>query len=94
MSIKIRFYGFLKDILNKNVLKLENIEEINLKNLLILLTENYPNLKEFIKINENQIRTAGIIILINGRHVMFRGGLGAQIKKGDIIDFIPPIHGG
>lgn len=36
----------------------------------------------------------GYIVLINGRHAQFLGGLKAKVRKGDVVSVFPPGAGG
>ena len=50
------------------------------------------DLKEAIISNEEIIK--GYIILLNGIHVQFKGGLEAKLRDGDEVSIFPPGAGG
>lgn len=93
-AIIIRFYGVLKEIVKERL-------ELNLKSSAILFADlikeilkEYPALSNFIMVGEGGIEVRGLNVLVNGRHVMFLGGDKALVRDGDVIDVLPPLHGG
>lgn len=94
MVVTIRFYGILKDIVKE---KLElNIEssEISFLDLITEVLKKYPTLGNFIRTSNEGIEVRGLSILVNGRHIIFLGGDKALIRNGDVVDILPPLHGG
>ncbi|MEM0015242.1 MAG: MoaD family protein [Zestosphaera sp.] len=52
-----------------------------------------PEVKKYLVDEENRIRR-GIILLVNGRHAEFTGGLKTPLEDGDLITIFPPSGGG
>ncbi|WP_448577849.1 MoaD/ThiS family protein [Thermosphaera sp.] len=95
MIVTVRFYGVLKDIVGREVLTLEvNNSGLILIDLIKEILRNHPSLSEFITIRDERIEVKGLTILINGRHAMFLGGDNAMLNDGDVVDILPPLHGG
>jgi len=57
------------------------------------LLNELSDLKRWI-VNENDELVKGFIVLINGRHVEFTGGLKTALKDGDEVTVFPPSGGG
>ncbi len=70
--------------------------EVNLEgneSKLIDLLNKLPNLKKWVVDNSGSIRE-GFIVLINGIHAQFKGGLNAKLGDGDEVSIFPPGAGG
>ncbi len=94
MTIIIRFYGVLKEVVKERLeLDLKSNETL-LVDLIKEILREYPALSNYIMIGEEGVVVRGVSVLINGRHVMFLGGDKALIRDGDVIDILPPLHGG
>ncbi|MEO3993086.1 MAG: MoaD/ThiS family protein [Desulfurococcaceae archaeon TW002] len=65
-----------------------NSPETTLKDILDAL----PDLKSLI-VEQDRLR-GGFIVLVNGRHIEFLGGLQAVVKDGDTIAIFPQSGGG
>jgi len=91
--MRVRLHGILRKVVGVKEIILD-YEELTLDKLFHYLTEHYKGLAHYIFKNGEKLSIRGIIILINGRHAMFQGGLKAVIKRGDVVDLIPPVHGG
>jgi molybdopterin converting factor small subunit len=93
-TIIVRFYGVLKEIV-KDRLELDlKSSEILFTDLIKEILREYPALGNYIIISGEEVEVKGISVLINGRHAMFLGGDKALIRDGDVIDVLPPLHGG
>jgi len=57
------------------------------------LLDELKDLKSWL-LNENNELARNFIILINGRHIEFTGGLKTTLKDGDEITIFPPSGGG
>lgn len=94
MVVIIRFYGVLKEVV-KDRLELDlKSNEISLTDLIKEILRKYPAISNFITISEEGLVVRGVSVLINGRHAMFLGGDKALVRDGDVIDVLPPLHGG
>ncbi|MGB9828054.1 MoaD/ThiS family protein [Thermosphaera chiliense] len=95
MTIIVRLYGALKDVAGREVLALEpKNHSLILIDLIKEILRIHPPLNEFITIRDERIEVKGLTILVNGRHVMFLGGDTAVVNDGDVVDILPPLHGG
>lgn len=65
-----------------------------MRKLLGELTRRAPELKRSL-INQ-KVDDAGLnaLVLVNGREISVLGGLDAMVKDGDVVVFVPVVHGG
>jgi molybdopterin converting factor small subunit len=94
MAVIVRFYGVLKEIINEKLELEVPSDGILFINLINEILQKYAPLSEYIVVTEKGVEVKGVTILVNGRHIMFLGGDKAVIRSGDIIDILPPLHGG
>lgn len=96
MRVVVRLYGVLKEITGSEVFVFELGEDSShLNRVLELLINKAPQISQFIVLRKNgEVEVKGVSILVNGRHAVFVGGGSALIRDGDIIDILPPLHGG
>lgn len=96
MKVTIRLYGVLRDIAGRESITVEfDTEQTLLHEVIAKLLGASPGLSQFIKLNvDRAVEVRGVTVIINGRHAVFLGGEKALIKDGDVIDLIPPLHGG
>jgi molybdopterin converting factor small subunit len=94
MAVIVRFYGVLKEIINEKLELEVPSDGILFINLINEILQKYAPLSEYIIVTEKGVEVKGVTILVNGRHIMFLGGDKAVIRSGDIIDILPPLHGG
>ncbi len=90
LKITLEVFTSLKEKLgwSKKELIISASESTTLKEVL----DAVPELKSLIV--EQDLLKKGFIILINGRHAEFLGGLHAIIRDGDTIDVFPQSGGG
>jgi len=94
VTVIIRFYGVLRDIASEKVELYIPQSEVSFIDLIKEVVREYPALSNYIIVNDRGVEVKGVTILVNGRHIMFLGGDKALIKDGDVIDLLPPLHGG
>ncbi|MCC6035111.1 MAG: MoaD/ThiS family protein [Desulfurococcaceae archaeon] len=94
MAVIVRFYGVLKEIINEKLELEVPSDGILFINLINEILQKYAPLSEYIVVTEKGVEVKGVTILVNGRHIMFLGGDKAVVRSGDIIDILPPLHGG
>ncbi len=89
LNIRVNIYMTLREKLgwNTRIVELKSGEN-RLSNLL----EKLPRLAEELE----AYREKGYepVILVNGRHHVFLGGLDAVLSDGDVVDVFPPAAGG
>ena len=88
MKIRVKVFFTLRERLGWKEKLVELPENTKLRDLLDLL----PAIKE--EINRYRVRGYSMIIMINGRHAEFLGGLDAELHEGDEVAFFPPAAGG
>ncbi len=94
MTVVVRFYGVLREIISEKLELDIPSSGVPLIDLFSEILRKYPALGEYIRVNERGVEVRGVTILVNGRHVAFLGGDKAVIRSGDVIDVLPPLHGG
>jgi molybdopterin converting factor small subunit len=90
LKITLEVFTTLKERLgwSKKELIIDASESATLRDVL----DAVPELKSLIV--EQDLLKKGFIILINGRHAEFLGGLHAIVRDGDTIDVFPQSGGG
>ncbi|MFN3268100.1 MAG: MoaD/ThiS family protein [Zestosphaera sp.] len=94
MVIVVRFYGVLRELVKERLELSMRSSEVLFLDLIKEIIREYPALGNFIKVSEEGVEVRGVSVLVNGRHVMFLGGDKALVRDGDVIDVLPPLHGG
>jgi len=94
VTVIIRFYGILREIVNERLELHISQSEVSFADLIRIIIKDYPALSDYIVVSKGEVEVKGVTILVNGRHIMFLGGDKALIKDGDVIDMLPPLHGG
>ena len=88
VKIRVKVFFTLRERLGWKEKLVELPENTKLRDLLDLL----PAIKE--EINRYRAKGYSMIIMINGRHAEFLGGLDAALHEGDEVAFFPPAAGG
>lgn len=89
-KVTIEVFLTLKEKLGWNKREVNfNEDSITFKDIL----DYIKDLKQYL-IDEKGNMSKGYIILINGRHIEFTGGLQSKLKNGDEIVIFPPSGGG
>jgi molybdopterin converting factor small subunit len=90
LKITLEVFTTLKERLgwSKKELIIDASESATLRDVL----DAVPELKSLIV--EQDLLKKGFIILINGRHAEFLGGLHAIVRDGDTVDVFPQSGGG
>jgi len=88
VKVRVKVFFTLRERLGWKEKLVELHENARLRDLLDL----FPAIKE----EFNRYRTKGynMVVMINGRHVEFLGGLDAVLHDGDEVAFFPPAAGG
>lgn len=91
-SVKILFFGLLKDIMGQKEFSLELSNEINFTEFLELLTINYENFSKVKYFIENKDAKQPVFIVLNGDPL--KNPSENKIRVGDEVAFLPPVGGG
>ncbi|MEM2214440.1 MAG: ubiquitin-like small modifier protein 1 [Candidatus Nezhaarchaeales archaeon] len=92
MRVKVEVYGSLRNVVGWKSVEMELSEDFTLGQLLDLLVEQKPELKELIFEGEN-LRDY-LKVFVDGRDCRLLGGLKAKLKDGSTISIFPPAGGG
>ncbi len=91
-SIKVRLFGTLRLKFRPWEMEVPLTSPMKLRDLLDLLEEKYPGLRETL-LSDGELRK-GVIILKGGQNVWHLKGLETEISPGDTIVIFPPGAGG
>lgn len=89
----VKFYGKFKKICQTKSYKLKVIEDINIKEVINLIVDEYGREFEDIIYNNNTI-SKKVLILLNNTNIYHQEGLETTIKDNDIVKILPVTAGG
>ena len=93
MLIRVKFFGDMKDYLNKRWSIVEIPAGGTLREVIFELAETFDvNLIEKF-VDKGELRS-GIKILVNGRNISFLQGLDTMLEDRDVISVLPIAGGG
>lgn len=93
MRLYVKFLATLYDLTGVLKTQIEVNDGITVRELLEVLSERFPKLKQEILDERGELKPM-YNILVNGRAVEWLNGLNTTLKDGDEIVFIPPAAGG
>jgi len=93
MPLTLKFIGALRQISGKTQLTVDFQEGMLLKDLIIKISQEMPQLEKTFSDQLNDSRS-NALVLINGREISVLDGLETKLNDGDEIVFIPVVHGG
>ena len=93
MRVQVKTFATLREITGGLMHYIDVDQGSTLKDVLEELFKRYPSLRDEI-LDENGELKAGYRLLVNGREAMHIGGMGIEIREGDVIALFPPIAGG
>ncbi len=95
MALTVKFIGALRHITGNPQEKLECTQNFSIKDLILQLTVDKPQLKANL-INQQPDGTlkTNALILVNEREISVLSGLDTLLQDGDEVVFIPVVHGG
>jgi len=88
MRIKVRYFARYRSLVGKGEEELEVPEGITVKELIDILKERYPILKNEVFAEEDDL--ADVNVSRNGRYVRFD----EVLEDGDVVALFPPVSGG
>lgn len=92
MKVKVEVYGYLRNLMGWKSIDVELSEDSTLGQLLELLVEQKPEVKEMIFEGGN-LRSY-LKVLVDGRDCRLLGGLKAKLRDGTSVSIFPPAGGG
>jgi MoaD family protein len=93
MPLTLKFIGALRQISGKTQLTVNYQEGMLLKELIIKISQEMPQLEKTLSDQLKDSRS-NALILINGREISVLNGLETKLNDGDEIVFVPVVHGG
>jgi len=93
MPLTLKFIGALRQISSKTQLTVNFQEGMSLKDLMIKMSQEMPQMDKTFSDQLNDSRS-NALILVNGREISVLNGLETKLSDGDEIVFIPVVHGG
>jgi len=90
--MRVNFFAYLRDYTDCSEIEVPAVPTVG--DLTHVLAERYgPKLGEKLLTPEGELG-AEIVIMINGRHVVHLGGIGAPLKDDDVVQIFPLVAGG
>ncbi len=86
--MRVRFYGILRDYAGRSEVEVEAEDSLGEEELLELLAEKLPGLREVKEYVERGELT--LLLLVDGRPAK----KGERISRGSVVDLLPPAAGG
>jgi MoaD family protein len=95
MRINVRLFHRLREITGNTVLSEDIDENSTLRQLIDRIAEDQGvEFKKLLLNPKTNEPLPNVIILVNGRHNRFAGGLEKSLKEGDVVDLLTAIGGG
>lgn len=92
MAVKVEFFNTLRAALGGvKAVEVEGVQ--TLRDVMQKLEEMFPG-KILGEVWDGEKLNEDYLIMINGRNVVFMGGIDAPVKDGDEISLFPPAAGG
>jgi MoaD family protein len=93
MAIILKFIGSLRRDSGAKELAFDSKSE-NLLDLINRLTQQIPTLRRNLLDEQFGAPKPNALILVNGKEISVLNGLETKITDGDVVVFIPVVHGG
>jgi len=94
MALIVNFIGSLRNFFEKGIITFNYENETSIKDLINLIININPRIKDIIISSQNNEFHLNSLILINGVEISVLNGLETKLSDKDEITFIPIIHGG
>lgn len=94
MTVRARFMGSLRSLSGKELLTLNLLKSMPLKQVIQKIAHEAPKLKEVFDGPQQAKLGTSMLILVNGKEISVLEGLETTIKKDDELVFVPVLHGG
>ncbi|MCP1662474.1 MAG: MoaD family protein [Methanocalculus sp. MSAO_Arc1] len=93
MQVTVKSFATLRNVMESRLTQELN-DGSTLSDLLTLLMERYPGLRDEIFEEGSRELQDYVNILVNGRNINFINGLDTELKDGDLVVLFPPAGGG
>lgn len=93
MQVTVKSFATLRNVMESRLTQELN-DGSTLSDLLTLLMERYPGLRDEIFEEGRRELQDYVNILVNGRNINFINGLDTELKDGDLVVLFPPAGGG
>ena len=94
MTLTVKFIGSLRHVTGKSQLRMDHVNGMSLRDLLVKMSPEAPELKKSLGDMETDDSALNALILVNGMEISVLDGLKTKLSDGDEIVFVPVIHGG
>jgi molybdopterin converting factor small subunit len=94
MAIIVKFIGSLRNFFEEGNETFDYETDITIKELINLIINTKPNIKELLISPQNDEFRLNSLILVNGVEISVLNGLETKLFDEDEITLIPVIHGG
>ncbi|MEM3534231.1 MAG: MoaD/ThiS family protein [Thermoplasmatales archaeon] len=90
-TVNVRYYANLRDVTKTREENISGVDKIS--DLINFLIERYG--REFRdKLFIGNLPRENIIILVNGKNIIFLSKMETKLNEGDNVDIFPPVAGG
>lgn len=94
MKIKIKYFTTLREITGKKLDEIQLQKIITVKELIILLSENYgKTFREYVYNNKGE-PAEFLSFLVNGTNINNMQGFDTKLQEGNVVAILPPVGGG
>jgi len=93
-DLLLKFLSTLKEVTGVPEIKLSPPMKLKIGELLDLLESKGIKIKGHIQTSGSIIYSSSMLILVNDLEISVLNGLETELKDGDVITFIPVVHGG
>jgi molybdopterin synthase sulfur carrier subunit len=91
-DVTVRFFASIREIFGQKEAVLSTDEAATVGEVLRHLCST-PERKRGVFAEAGAVRS-DVIVLLNGRNIVFLGGLHAPLQSGDVVSVFPPVKGG
>jgi molybdopterin synthase sulfur carrier subunit len=90
--VKVKLFANFREVADRSRVDVELGDQLNLRGLLGELCESFPDLNE--ELFKGSELSNEVIILKNGRNIIFLDNLNTKLSNGEEIAIFPPVGGG
>ena len=94
MTVKIKFVGFFRTVAGKSVFEMEIGKTMPMSEVIKFIVRKIPNLSHALVDASIETPRTSMLVLVNGKEITVLNKFDSTIKDGDVIVFVPVVHGG